>query len=57
MPHTDFSVDGAILRLKEIFASNGQVYAGRKFDFLKYENPAPITSTPCMHNRYLRGLR
>ena len=45
LPHTDFSVDGAFMRMAEAFPGQESVYRGRSFDLLKYVRPLIKTST------------
>jgi hypothetical protein len=39
MPHTDFSIDGAFMRMEEAFPGQEVFYRSRSFDLLKYAFP------------------
>jgi hypothetical protein len=42
MPHTDFSVDGAFMRMEGLFGDQKELHRGRDLDLFKYCLSFPV---------------
>lgn len=53
MPHTDFSVNGALMRMDDVFPNRKELYTGRDFDLLKLSGldrgPPELPAEPSQH--------